>query len=146
MENGEFPQNPIEWWSGIYNKTNKFEDGKNCLKARLEKLSIAHEEKTKKKETKREKYQLEKNLAEEPKIETYRLKMWSKFIRKDWKDSNKQGYMKSKAIRAWNKKIERKTPTLVKVLGEIWRWDRQIKFNNLHEIFLSKKLAQKSVP
>ena len=83
MENGEFPQNLIEWWSGIYNKTNQFEDGKNCLKARLEKLSLAHEEKIKKKETKREKYQLEKSLAEEPKIETSRLKMRSKFIRKD---------------------------------------------------------------
>ena len=91
---------------------------KNCLKARLEKLSLAHEEKTKKKETKREKYQLEKSLAEEPKIETSRLKMRSKFIRKDWRDNNKQGYMKSKAIRSWNKKIERKTPTLVKVLGK----------------------------
>ena len=73
----------IEWWSGIYNKTNKFEDGKNCLNERPEKLSIAHEEKTKKKETKREKYQLEKSLAEEPKIETSRLKMRSKFIRKN---------------------------------------------------------------
>ena len=96
MENGEFPQNLIEWWSGIYNKTNQFEDGKNCLKARLEKLSLAHEEKTKKKETKREKYQLEKSLAEEPKIETSRLKMRPKFIRKDWRDNNKQGTWKAK--------------------------------------------------
>ena len=49
LENGEIPQDIIEWWSGIYNKTNIFEDGKNCLKARLEKRSIAHKKQNRRK-------------------------------------------------------------------------------------------------
>ena len=91
MENGEKPQDLIDWWSGIY-KTNVSEDIKNYLKARLEKISIAHEEKTKKKETEREKHQLERSLAEEPKTKKSRLKMRFKFERTDGKDNKIRGY------------------------------------------------------
>ena len=91
LENGEKPQDLIDWWSGIY-KTNISEDIKNYLKARLEKISIAHEEKTKKKETEREKHQLERSLAEEPKTKKSRLKMRLKFKRTDGKDNKIRGY------------------------------------------------------
>ena len=78
----------MEW-----NLQNKYIWGyKKLFESKTGKISIAHEEKTKKKETEHEKHQLERSLAEEPKTKKSRLKMRFKFERTDGKDNKIRGY------------------------------------------------------
>ena len=83
LEKGETSEDVKDWGKGVDDRMNAFEDIKDELEATLDKLEVAQAHQTKLMEDERERYQMERRLAEKLKIEETKLRMRSEFEKKD---------------------------------------------------------------